>query len=212
MRNTSKRLTYFLLVILLLPAILFSVFEISSMNRDEEVIQEIYNNQLDAILFSLNQYSQDVVSSWTNEISMNLGADEGTRQSGLNEYLEKNPMVAYIFLASGDGESIMVYSLEDSINSKDMSGEVRGILAENDEKLKRLQTYLRGGFVKTEPLKASTLENLTSITFLYEVPEQSAQVCGIIISPDQFITEVMAPPHAVNWSGRVCDLLISGPE
>ena len=49
--------------IIVLPVLVFSVFEIGNLRQNEKVIQNIYKNQLDAILFSINQYSDDIVNT-----------------------------------------------------------------------------------------------------------------------------------------------------
>jgi two-component system phosphate regulon sensor histidine kinase PhoR len=63
MNNPIKKITLILILIILLPVIFFSLYEINTLNESEKVIEETYNNQLDAILFSVNQYSEDVISS-----------------------------------------------------------------------------------------------------------------------------------------------------
>ena len=66
--NPLRKITLVLLLIFLLPALFYSGYEIASLNKDEEMINEIYQDQLDAILFSANQYSDDVIKKWITEI------------------------------------------------------------------------------------------------------------------------------------------------
>jgi hypothetical protein len=47
----------------ILPALFFSAYELNSLSSTEELIQSIYNKQLDVILFSINQYALDVAQS-----------------------------------------------------------------------------------------------------------------------------------------------------
>ncbi len=63
MNNTVKKIGLILVIIILLPAVFLTVNEITSFNENEKVIEEIYSDQLEAILFSVNQYSEDVVES-----------------------------------------------------------------------------------------------------------------------------------------------------
>ena len=69
MGKSYRRIFYILIVVILLPVVFFTVYEISSLNQTEEVIADIYKNQLETILFSLNQYTEDVVSAWSEEIN-----------------------------------------------------------------------------------------------------------------------------------------------
>ncbi len=46
------------------------------------MIEEIYNNQLDALLFSVNQYSEDVAGRWQYKLNLIL---EEADQSFVND-------------------------------------------------------------------------------------------------------------------------------
>ncbi len=74
--NPTKRIALILIAIFLLPALFFSVYEISSLNKDEKVIDDIYTKQLEAILFSVNQYSDDAVSRWVAKIEIGIDRKE----------------------------------------------------------------------------------------------------------------------------------------
>ena len=65
-------------MVFLRPALFFSGYELSSLNKDEALIQDVYNKQLDAILFSVNQYSDDVLTSWISQIELSLQGTTGT--------------------------------------------------------------------------------------------------------------------------------------
>jgi two-component system, OmpR family, phosphate regulon sensor histidine kinase PhoR len=53
----------------MLPTVFFLFYQVGTLRQNEQVIESIYNNQLDAILFSINQYSEDALSSWANQFS-----------------------------------------------------------------------------------------------------------------------------------------------
>ena len=63
-----RKITLILILIAAFPAA-FLIYELNALNKDEEIIKDIYRNQLDAILFSVNQYSDDLVGSWANRLS-----------------------------------------------------------------------------------------------------------------------------------------------
>jgi two-component system, OmpR family, phosphate regulon sensor histidine kinase PhoR len=65
--KSTRRIGLLLALVFLLPALFFSVYEISSLNKDEKMIQEIYEKQLEAILFSVNQYCDDVINTWISK-------------------------------------------------------------------------------------------------------------------------------------------------
>jgi hypothetical protein len=55
-KKTSTKISILLVVIFLLSAGFFSIYQLNSQNKNERIIEEIYENQLNAIFFSIHQY------------------------------------------------------------------------------------------------------------------------------------------------------------
>jgi two-component system phosphate regulon sensor histidine kinase PhoR len=95
--NKSLRKIYILiLVIIILPALIFGIYEIGTLRQNEQVIEDIYENQLDAILYSINQYSDDVVSSWANSIEDEQQSADNLQYSLVNAFREMPSVTAII--------------------------------------------------------------------------------------------------------------------
>jgi two-component system phosphate regulon sensor histidine kinase PhoR len=95
--NTSLRKIYILiLVIIILPSLIFATYEVGTLRQSEKVIEDIYTNQLDAILYSINQYSEDVVSSWANRVNNEQQLSESPTES-LALIINEMPSVKGIF-------------------------------------------------------------------------------------------------------------------
>ena len=62
--NPIKRIALILTIIFLIPVLFFSVYEISSLDKDEKMIEDIYTKQLEAILFSVNQHADNALETW----------------------------------------------------------------------------------------------------------------------------------------------------
>jgi len=61
-----------LLLIIALPPLFFTSYEVGSYYQNEQMIDSIYTSQLESVIFSINQYSDDVVSGWANRLEQNL--------------------------------------------------------------------------------------------------------------------------------------------
>src|SRR5882672_1194986 len=97
--KSVRRIGLLLALVFLLPALFFSVYEISSLNKDEEMIQEIYNKQLEAILFSVNQYSDDLLNSWMTKIeAASEKASTTSSPDKLTELLDYNSSLSTVFI------------------------------------------------------------------------------------------------------------------
>ncbi len=179
MKSTLFKTLTILIAVIFIPILFFTVYEISSLNSNEQVLDQIYTNQLDAILFSVNQYSEDVVSSWRNKIN---NAVSGKNEGLINTFLKQNEPLSYIFIAdSSQGENLTVFSKQgntrnDSITSLQIIGSRKQII-------ERLYTYGNSGYLKLEPLSLSP--DLSAVLFLLD----DNSLCGLIFNSAKFINQ-----------------------
>src|SRR5512146_2780322 len=127
MKSPLFRTVTILVAVIFIPMLFFAVYEISSLNSSEQVIDRIYANQLDAILFSVNQYSEDVVSSWRNKIN-NSVSDKSDRF--INAFLDAYNPVSFVFITdSTNGTNLKVYSRQNTPEQETVS--ISRILQQN---------------------------------------------------------------------------------
>ena len=174
MKNPIKKIALILILIVILPALIFSLYEINTLSEREKVIEEIYGNQLDAILFSVNQYSEDVVSNWRSKVDLSL----------TENYKRPELLKAKIDSFININNTIKLIAFFDNAKAKNVSeyfngGEsertvgvpvLKNILKENSDKIKRLYTYKRGGYGKIEPLEMDSTGRNMFLLFLPDDP------------------------------------------
>ena len=68
MSSSLKNIILILAFVILLPVSVFIALEIGSLNENEEMLEEIYLEQLDAIIFSINQYSGDLFDFYSGQL------------------------------------------------------------------------------------------------------------------------------------------------
>lgn len=178
-----------------LPALFFSAYEISSLNRDEKMIEEIYGKQLEAILFSVNQYSDDILSSWISRIDISVDDRANSEPSPpkIQNLLTLNSSLHAIFISdSGDSVS-RIFSLVDSSGS--MKENIARALKGSAPRLQQLISYKKSGFQKVEaiPFSGNQPGNLKCVTFIIEDAMQNPRVAGMLIDPETFVQEVIGP-------------------
>ncbi len=91
MGSSLRKIGFLILSIIILPALVFSVFEIGNLRQNEKVIQDIYRNQLDAILFSINQYSDDIMSNLASRIENSLNSSQPGIQDEIARLINEFP-------------------------------------------------------------------------------------------------------------------------
>ncbi|MBT1697670.1 HAMP domain-containing histidine kinase [Fulvivirgaceae bacterium PWU4] len=189
MKNPLRRITAVFVLIALLP-VTFIVYELTSLSENEEIVREIYENQLDAILFSVNQYSDDVMNSWANQISNVLGHTEDTTR--LYPLLNRFNAVDFIYFSDLKGRSSVLASGGDRKQAEPVRLAMDGLVAANKDRIDRLVTYQEAGFRKMESI--DTLIAGSHVPVLFILDEGSTGVLGVmLVSLPRFIEDMLGP-------------------
>ncbi len=98
MLSALRKIGLLILMVIILPVLIFSVYEIGNLRHNERVIQDIYRNQLDAILFSINQYSDDIISNLASRIENSMNKDQPDAETELNRLVHEIPSVEGLIL------------------------------------------------------------------------------------------------------------------
>src|SRR5512145_2185405 len=93
MNSSLRKIGILIAAIIVLPVVVFSVFELGNQRKNEKVIQEIYTNQLEAILFSINQYSDDIMSNLASRIENIFNNPGSESEIRLHRLMEENSSV-----------------------------------------------------------------------------------------------------------------------
>lgn len=181
MRRPLFKTITILIAVIFIPMLFFTVYEISTLNNSEQVLDQIYANQLDAILFSVNQYSEDVVSSWRNKINNSVS---GNDDKLINAFLKVYNPVSYVFIAdSMNINKMKVFSKQS--NSEEERLSALEILQSKASVIDRLYNYKKSGYLKLEPVDISS-DNCV-VLFLLD----NNSLCGVVFNPVTFIRQLL---------------------
>ncbi|MGD2035488.1 MAG: HAMP domain-containing sensor histidine kinase [Bacteroidales bacterium] len=189
MNKPLKSTVLIILVVIFLPTIIFSIYELGSLRSNEKVIEAIYQNQLDAILYSVNQYSEDIISSWANKLELIFRKKQGNEPDNLRKFLDETPSAKQFMQFNETGLPEVHFPLQTNNNYLDTIQQL--LFAENDTTLKKLQTYLRGGYRKIESFVLNDSSGQL-IVFAFE-HENKILFNAIVFDPQKFISEVLDP-------------------
>lgn len=194
--RSLRKIGSILLVVILLPALVYSVYEINSLNTSEQLLNEIYQRQLDVILFSLNQYAWDVANSWastlTNIMENTAGADDRETGNRIAEFLSSRTAISTVLVADTAYRTIGLYhqGQESPVTSADM----RSSLDEARPRITRLTRLQKAEYRKLEPVIVSgrdTSNRQIALVFL-GVTRSSTYLLGFVLEPASFIREVLS--------------------
>jgi len=180
-----KKIGLFLIIIIALPILFFTSREIFTLTQDEKVITEIYQSQLESILFSVNQYSEDIVRSWTTRIQSavdKLKYDDSNTDEGFTKLLNENVALKYIFIS--DSTKIENTYAGEPVTQQLKSGLGR-LIIENSQTIERLKRYKSNNFIKIEPLKSDMDNKVQILIFLLD----DSRICGLSVDKETFIRQ-----------------------
>ncbi len=140
MRNPLNKITIVFILIAILPVALV-IYELDLLNKNEAIIRGTYENQLDAILYSVNQYSDDIISSWANRIRLEAresSDDNLFNTERLQATLNQTDVVRYVYFSDLNSNST-VYALNGDNNSiPEIKSVMDGLIRAEGERIQKL--------------------------------------------------------------------------
>jgi two-component system phosphate regulon sensor histidine kinase PhoR len=183
---TRNKLFILLVIVIILPSLIFTSFEISRLNESKMMINEIYRSQLSTIEYSVNQYSNDIISSWAEKINWfyeNFKYPDDT----LKQYLESKRQIINIYYISSNS----IYPLIKTSTIKIKL--LEGFLKNNQDKLNKNRSYLNANYRKNEHIGNTNSDNDIFIAFWTGNDINTAKLCVIELNTQRFIKEIIAP-------------------
>jgi len=191
--GTIRSIALVLLLLVLLPVLVFSIYQFVAIGSSEAAVREIYQRELDVVLFSINQFAWDVVNNYSSQLTSAWGAaPEARRALGLHAFLEGNPAVESVCFADSSGERILwagsKTSAEVGVSSAwrdDLRGE-KGLLD-------RLIKFSRQNYRKIEPLTpTSGQRKRVALLFVIRSPVSGLVLAGMRLDEERFVSDVLA--------------------
>lgn len=171
--KTTRKIFVVLTLIVLMPALFYSVYEISTLNETEAMVSQLYERQLDAVLFSVNQYLLDVVSSWATQIENELPAGDVERII--------RSQSAIISIVITDTSFSRMRSLPLGMTAAEQT------VRKQKETVDRLSRYRTASYRKLEPVFISD----STLMILFIPSSTPSTVIGISVNINQFIGDVV---------------------
>lgn len=189
MNKQYKQALIILSLLVSIPVIVFAVYEYSSITREEKLVAEVYETQLNSILFSINLYSEDVISAWQLKLSNKSMVNDKTV---VTEFINENPSIKYLYsYDTSNNKTTVVYNGKGN-NVEEINLLLNSILKNNASKIDKLFGYLKSGYRKAEPITDTLNSEITHILFV-STDEKEKIISGIGIDSKEFINKTLKP-------------------
>lgn len=173
---------------ILLPIAAFTTWEVSKLNENEQVLEEVYREQLSSIIFSINQYSADLFDFYMNQVDFNWSQTWG--QTFVDStFLQQNLAIEGIAIVKKGNVYISDFDKRLELNVSKQ--QIDSILKQNQAITDRLIRYKEIGYMKSEPLGQLKVD--ASFLSLNLVIIGKNTPCIVMVNPVSFVEDLLAP-------------------
>lgn len=193
MRTSFTKISIILLFVILLPISVLLIYEIRNLNQGAGMMQAIYGKQLETFIFSINQYSDDVVNSMTTRIDDAWGRKGDGAFTG--EILQGYPGVTAILFSPLEKGQKSAFYTKDSIPEKELLETLGAQLTADSALVKKMVNYRTAGFRKIAPYNVIEVgdERFNTLMMVLGNGPEEYSLCIVIIRAADMIEQLLAP-------------------
>ncbi|MCB0281144.1 MAG: HAMP domain-containing histidine kinase [Calditrichae bacterium] len=196
-----KKVGMVLLVMVIVPSLFYTASEINAYNENEELLSQVYKQQLDVILFSVNQYSWDYINSWTSKLDMIIKGEllvidksgvVNKNDENLRRFIMDNKIFKQVTFYDLSFNKIFSVSTLNTLE-EEIYNEQKDYIEKNLEDLKRLPSLKEKDYRKIEPFiyNSPLLTDFVGMAYVSEFKNQVVYAM-ITMDSDVFITNAIS--------------------
>ncbi|MBK8944017.1 MAG: HAMP domain-containing histidine kinase [Ignavibacteriae bacterium] len=190
MFTSLKKIIIILALILLLPIFVYTFYELNNLSENEKHLENIYSEQLNTIIFSVNQNVDDVLQSWSAKISdIYQSQDSSFTNIEMQKFCKSNSSISLIVISDTSKRNIKFYSSSLFSASVNAVNRIKNILNENSENIKSLIEYKNLGYNKIQPLK-NNLDETPLLSFLIQ-DDKFLEIAILVIDMNFFVKDIL---------------------
>ncbi len=180
----QKRISFLSVLIVAIPILVYFVFELTSLSKNENLVREIYSRQMELVLQSVNNYSWEKVNSWPERIENYLSSEDV--QKNLNDYLSTTGVINDITITDTVG-TVWYFAGE---LKQDNNERISSFIKDNLPILNRLFYRKKLGYTKIEVL---SWEDELKLCFVANSPDNRNFLTLFSLNEDRFLSEIIVP-------------------
>ena len=192
MQNSIKKIALLFLLILIFPISIFFIYQFAKLSQSEKEINKIYFHQLETIIYSINQYSEDVMSNWANEIKIDLSWSNDTN-TNLEDFISDNPSIRSIIVFDNNYNTSLIRSSTSLLDEKTLIKDFYDKIKINKILIEKLENFLNVGYEKIEAIGKISDDNLNLSVFAIKNRNEGIKYCGIVFEPFEFVRQNLIP-------------------
>ena len=117
MKKFAIQILIVLLFVVSLPVVFVIINRSANLTENEEIVQRAFNQQLETLLYTINQNSENIIKSWINQIYFQANDNKEIYDNIVDKLLHENSSLHEIsFYKSENLEKIKTYSFDGNAN------------------------------------------------------------------------------------------------
>ena len=187
-------------LLILVPIFTYTVVELAGLNEREQLIQNLYQAQLEAILFSVNQYCWDVVTGWGNFLRAELQADAGLPVSSspiAARLIKVQQRYAVLSGACVAQTNALYLALPDSMATQrdQITQNIARALAAGATEIEKMREQARKGYSRPVVLRLDADSTNAKLLFIFAFDalheNRPAHLGGLLVASENFVRQVL---------------------
>lgn len=182
MRKFFFRITIVLLIVILLPVSFYFITQLTNLSENEKIVRNVFDKQIESILFTLNQTSENIITTWTNRLDLPSEADSSVLNRIVENLLQNNPAIYKVeFLETQKDQTQFTFSRLDK--------NVEITFRADKDKLDELRNLIKDGYQRIESISQG---EFTILYFLFKNRNKN-EVGQLFIHTKTFIEQNLGP-------------------
>ena len=150
-KSPILKIVLIFIILIWIPTVSYTIFQISRIDKTETMIREIYEHQLNGIIFSINQFSWDVASNWAKNIRtiylQYIDDSDGLKRAFI-EFVSKNMAISGAFLYDEQNNRVIESNVADSLISE---AGIKQLIRTNSDPIDQLFEEMAKGYDRIVP-------------------------------------------------------------
>lgn len=181
-----------MLLLIVMPSLLITVFQMNSIDQQEQAFEEIYQRQLTSVIFSINMYADDVVNRWVAEVSDQVDDVGGVDSFDFKALTNQQGLITGVLLQSYEEDSLNERKIILGNITNDLANEVVDSCSQNLKKVEKLFVYLESNYQKVMVFEIKGART-HALVFALKNHKGENMIGAIMVDSDRFIQDVLGP-------------------
>jgi two-component system phosphate regulon sensor histidine kinase PhoR len=199
-KRPINKIVIIIILALFVPIFTYTIYQIVQFDENENLIESIYDRQLETIILSINQYCYDIFASWHSELTQAATVDfKNLTEPDIGPTIIKTselylPVAAAMFRYSSDYYRVEFSERYQAMNPslRELMRKVDDLIIQKNDALSRQIHYFKGGYVQPIAIDWSTA-NFEYTILLFPIihddfPGDGAIIGGLLIDDMSFIS------------------------